>query len=190
MSLRSIALASAALLAGTPALADQIEVNLSNDTAMVQYATPLNYSGYGRTDAEFGALYTETDDLLGSVGIAMVGEAGSQAPGLAFGLSIKAYAVVLDATDSTLGAVTLGGRVQLIPPGANRLIFSAYLNYAPDITSFGDADKFMDMGLRAEYEILPDASAYIGYRKITAELDGGVDADLDDAGHVGVRISF
>ncbi len=177
--------------ASLTAVADEVEVNLSNDTAYLQYASPLEYNGYGRTDLEIGALYTEADDLLGSIGIAMLGEAGSEAPGLSFGLTIKAYAMNLDAADATLGAITLGGKVRYSPPSVSRLAVLGYLNYAPAITTFGDSENLREVGVRAEYEVLPGAAIYIGYREIATELEeSGAEIKLDDQGHVGLRISF
>ncbi|HGX93025.1 MAG TPA: hypothetical protein ENK35_06895 [Candidatus Tenderia sp.] len=177
--------------ASLAASADEVEVNLSNDTAYLQYASPMEYNGYGRTDLEVGALYTETDDLLGSIGIAMLGEVGSDVPGLSFGLAIKAYAVKLDVADATLGAITLGGKARYSPPSADRFAVLGYVNYAPTITTFGDSENLMEVGARAEYEVLPGAAIYIGYREITTDLEnGGPEVKLDDQGHVGLRISF
>ncbi len=173
------------------AFADEVEVNLSNDTAYLQYASPMEYNGYGRTDLEVGVLYSESDDLLGAIGIAMLGEVGSEVPGLSVGLTVKAYAVNVDAVNATLGAITLGGKVRYSPPAANRFAVVGYLNYAPAITTFGDSENLREMGARAEYEVLPGAAIYIGYREITTELEnGGPEVKLDDQGHVGLRISF
>ena len=190
MNVKASFAASVLALVSASASADQVDVNLSNDTAFMQYASTLNYNGYGRTDMEIGALYTEADDVMGTFGVSMTGEAGSDVPGLNFGLTVRLYAVNLDAPDASLAAVALGGGATYKPAPESRFGVIAYLNYAPDITTFGDAENLMETGLRAEYEVLPGAAAYVGYRLIRTELVGLGDIDLDDGGHVGLRLSF
>ncbi len=190
MNLKAFFAASVLALVSAGASADQVDVNLSNDTAYMKYASTLNYNGYGRTDMEIGALYTEAGDVMGSFGMFMTGEAGSDVPGLGFGLTVRLYAMNLDAPDASLAAVALGGGATYKPAPGSRFGVTAYINYAPNITTFGDAENLMETGLRAEYEVLPGAAAYVGYRLIRTELVGLGDIDLDDGGHVGLRLSF
>jgi hypothetical protein len=68
------------------------------------------------------------------------------------------------------------------------MIGSVY--FSPNITTFGDADRFTETGVRVEYEIIPQAAAYLGYRKIRFGLSSAPDVILDEGIHVGVRLSF
>ncbi len=170
------------------AVADAVDISLGSDTGQVKYILPLSYSGYGRTDVEFGFLYTESDDVMLTTGLHVRGEAGSHAPGLSFGVGIKAF--VVSVGDKDLAALTLGGEARFVLPSLSRLSSVAFFNYAPSIVSFGDAEKFSEFGLQVEYEVFPETAVYGGYRKITADIENGSDADLDKNGHVGIRLTF
>ncbi len=174
----------------TVALAQEVDISLSNDTALAKYIMPVSYSGYGRTDAEFGLMYTESDDFMMSAGMSMMGEVGSHAPGLQGGVGVHAYGVSLDSGDD-VGALTLGGKLWFVPPSMTRVGLVADLNFAPDITTFGDAKRFWAFSSRAEYEVLPEAAVYLGYRKFRTRLEiKNRDVDLDKGWHIGLRMSF
>ncbi len=196
MKLRA-SIAALLCVLGFEANAREIDLSLSNDTALIRYATPISYSGSGKTDLDVGFMYTESDNVMILGGIEMMGEAGSHAPGLHFGVGIKGYGVSLDSGDD-VGSVTLGAKGWYVPPQINRLGLVAQLYFGPDITTFGDAEKFWDFSGRAEYEVLPEAAVYVGYRNVRARLERNVpgnpgnsrDVDLDKGWHIGVRMSF
>jgi hypothetical protein len=174
---------------GAEVEAQEIDLSLSNDTALLRYATPISYSGYGHTDADVGLMFTESDDVMLLGGIEMMGEAGSHAPGLHFGVGIKGYAVAID-NGADVGAVTLGGKIWHVPPRFNRLGLVAQFYYGPDVTTFGDAKKFWDFNARAEFEVLPEAAVYVGFRNVRTRLTNHVDVDLDKGWNIGLRMSF
>jgi len=195
MKLRLVA-ASALLgsFVSAQAAADSISVSLSNDTAYAEYGMPLEYSAYGRTDLEFGVMNTDSSDLMGTVGISMIGEVGSQAPGLQFGLTIKGYAMSFDESDIDVAAITLGVKAWFVPPQASRIGVIVHGNYAPAITTYADAETLWEAGIRAEYEVLPGAAMFVGYRRVSATLESqpadNADIDMDEGGHIGLRMTF
>lgn len=188
MKLRA-SVAALTLLVAAEAGARELDLSLSNDTAMLRYATPISYSGYGQTSADVGFMYTESDDFMIVGGIGMMGEAGSHAPGLHFGVGARGYGVSLD-NGADLGAVALGGTGWFVPPEFNRMGLVAQFYFAPDVTTFGDADRLWDFSSRAEYEVLPEAALYVGYRNVRARLKNRPDVDLDKGWHIGLRMSF
>jgi len=169
--------------------ARELDLSLSNDTALLRYATPISYSGTGRTDADFGFMYTESNDVMVMGGIEMMGEAGSYAPGMHMGVGIKGYGVALD-NGYDVGSIALGAKGWYVPPEFNRLGLVGQFYFGPDVTTFGDAEKFWDFSARAEYEVLPEAAVYVGYRNVRARLKQGGNVDLDKGWHLGVRMSF
>lgn len=173
------------------AWAGELDLTLSDESVWVQYTQPIRYEDYGRTAVDFGLLYTESDDWLGSLGLGVQGEVGSQAPGLEFGLGIRGYAGIVD-DDYDVSAITLGLSGMYVPPSLSRLGIVAHVNYSPNITTYGDAERFTDFGLRLEYEVLPVASAYVGYRQVDVKLDrrNMSDVDVDETVFVGIRLSF
>lgn len=189
MKLQATTMAALLCVSGAAVSAQQIDLSLSNDTAMLRYIKPISYSAAGRTDADFGLLHTKSKDQLMMAGIAMIGEAGSQAPGLDGGVGFRAYGVSMD--NANVGAVTVGGMLRYVPPTLNRVGLVAALNYAPHVTTFGDATRFWDFNVRAEYEVLPAASVYVGYRDVGTRLEpNNVDVDLDQGAHIGLKMSF
>ncbi len=169
--------------------ARELDLSLSNDTALLRYSTPISYSGTGHTDADFGFMYTESNNMMILGGIEMMGEAGSSAPGMHFGVGIKGYGVSLDSGDD-VGSVALGAKAWFVPPKQNRLGLVGQFYFGPDVTTFGDAEKFWDFSARAEYEVLPEAAIYAGYRNVRAKLSRDRDVDLDKGWHLGLRMSF
>lgn len=191
MKLQATIAAILCVSSGVAVSAQSIDLSLSNDTALLRYSMPISYSGSGRTDADFGLLYTEANDLMGMAGITMSGEAGSQVPGLDGGVGFRAYGVSIDRNNADIGAVTIGGMLKYVPPGLNRVGLVGALNYAPNITTFGDAKSFWDFTARVEYEVLPAASVYLGYREVGARMEiSDRDIKLDQGAHIGLKMSF
>jgi hypothetical protein len=176
--------------ANTAVTAGELDISLSNDTAQVRYYAPMSHSKYGHTDFDVGALYTENDDLMASAGMMMSGDAGSRAPGVHLGVGFRGYGVSFDNINKDLFALTLGGEVLVVPPSERRLGIAFFGNFAPDITTFGDAGQFSEVGGRVQYEVLPEASVYVGYRQIKADLDPGATVTLDKGLHVGLKMKF
>lgn len=174
---------------GSTVMAQELDLSMSDDTALLKYASPISYSAHGQTDASFGFMYTEQDDMMVQGGIEMKGEAGSQSPGLKFGMGIRAYGITFDAGDD-ISSITIGVSATMVPPSLKRLALVAEIYYGPDVTTSGDADRFSDFSVRAEYEILPEAAFYFGYRNVQAEMVGGAEVALDKGGHVGLKMSF
>lgn len=180
------------LMAASPQLVGQeLDVNLSNDSALFRYISHHAGGGAfgGRTETDLGFLYTTDDDVLGMAGIQVVGEAGSGSPGLDAGLGLKAFAAT--AGNDDIFALTLGGQIQYRPPLLNnRLSLGLEGFYSPDIVTYWDAESFGFFAGRVAYEILPQASAYLGYRKVRTDLETGGKFTIESGGHVGVSLAF
>jgi len=190
MKLQVTTMAALVCLSSAAAASQSLDLGLSDDTALLRYTMPISYSSAGRTDADFGLLYTEANDVMMMAGIAMSGEAGSQAPGLYGGVGFRVYGVSMD-NGADVGSITLGGMLRYVPPTLNRVGLVAQLNYGPDVTTSGDADRFWDFNARIEFEVLPAAAVYIGYRDVEARLESsGLEVELDKGAHVGLRMSF
>lgn len=189
-SVRPLACAASIALAivNTPASAGALDINLGDNTAQLQYSSAMGRDSLGKSEFHVGFLFTDQDDLLGDVGILVKNEVGSGLPGVTVGLGVKGLMATVDDSDAL--ALALGGQVRFSPPSASRFGIAGQFYFAPNIVTFGDADRFIETGLRLEYEVLPQAVAYLGYRKIKFGLETGPDAVLDEGAHVGVKITF
>jgi predicted porin len=70
------------------------------------------------------------------------------------------------------------------------VVYGASLFYAPSIVAFGDADQMYEFEMRVEYELLPTANVYLGYRSIKADIKNRKDITVDESAVVGLRFKF
>jgi hypothetical protein len=167
--------------------AQEIDVTLSNSSALFRYIHDVN-SDFGQTETDAGLLYTDSNDVLVMFGIQAKGEAGSGSPGLNAGVGVKGFTANTDAYD--LLALAIGGELHYSLPSINRLGFRAQVFHAPGIVSFVDADDFTYLALSVEYEVLQQATAYVGYRSVKSGLRGQGTVTIDNDTHIGLRINF
>ncbi len=175
----------------TTAMADTIDLNLRNSSAQFQYSAAMGRNNLGKTEFHIGALYADennSSNTLGDLGVMVKDEVGSQAPGFSVGVGIKG--LVAHTQGSNESAVALGGMIRYSPPGLSRLGIVGQLYFAPNITTFGDANRYVETDVSLEYEVIPNAAAYLGYRNIQFNLNDGPNATLDEGAFVGVRMSF
>jgi len=190
MLLRSI-VAFTLLTFGTTAMADTLDLNLRNSSAQVQYSTPMGKDSLGKTELHLGALYADlnnSNNTLADLGILVRDEVGSKAPGFSVGVGVKGLVSHTQGTDES--GVAIGGLVRYSPPGLPRMGIVGQLYFAPNITTFGDADRYGETGVWIEYEVIPKAAAYVGYRNIQFNLTSGSQVRVDEGGYIGVRMSF
>jgi len=179
------------LTAASAVKADALDLNLNNDSVQLLYISPFTSNeGIGGANLEVGVIYTEADDYLGIIGLDVKGEAGSGSPGLVAGVGVRGYGIGLDAYD--ISALAIGGLVQYSPPSLSRLSVVGQVFYAPEILTFMDGKHLQSVEFRIEYKILTQATVYLGYRDIEADLDldVGGSVDIDNGGHLGLRFTF
>ena len=174
------------------AQADALDINLSNDVAQFQYIAPMGDVGQGKSEGHAGFLYNDKDNLLVDAGV-LVSNDGDSAALASIGIGIKGVAAKIEKNDSA--ALALGGQIRITPADDRKFAIVARLYFAPDIVTFGDAEKYYEAIVRAEYNIMQNASAYVGYRKISFDVvrpppASVTEEDLDEGIHVGVRIAF
>lgn len=177
---------------GTTAMADTLDLNLRNSSAQIQYATSMGRDSLGKTEFHFGALYSDADNqhnTLGDFGILVKDEVGSSAPGFSVGAGIKGVVAHTQGTNES--AVAIGGLIKYSPPGIPRMGIVGQLYFAPNITTFSDANRYVEDGLQVEYSIVSNTAAYLGYRNIQFNLNStSSSATVDEGVFVGVRMTF
>jgi len=177
------------IVACAPAFAQSFDVDLSNDSAQFRYISMAgNATGFGNTEVDMGLFYSTDDDVLGMLGLLVADEAGSASPGLVAGVGVKAFAATVDQNEVI--ALSIGGQLRYHPPAFSRLGIAVQGHISPDVVTFVDADKFYYVSGRVEYEVLPQALVYVGYRKIRADLTTGPEVDIDNGGHIGLQVIY
>lgn len=166
-----------------PVWADSLDLNLHDKAMRVIYSKGLANRGL---EGEVGVLFDEDDNYLANVGVKVAGENWSDSG--TFDITMGVRAVYADMTNIDAAAVGIGGGVRFSP--IHRLGIGGHIYYAPSILSFSDAESYSETGLRVDYQLLAQGFVYIGYRKVEIELENSVEVDLDDEGHVGMKILF
>jgi hypothetical protein len=175
----------------TTAVADNIDVNLREDAIRASYSMDLTSRGYNGLSADFGLLYNEDkeqlDDILAHAGLMVSGENWSKSG--TFDISLGGRLVHTSPANVDLAALAFGGQVRFSP--IHRVGLGGAVFYAPGITSFMDAESYTETNLRLDYQVLPQAFVYLGYRNIEVDIDGGADdAELDEGMHLGFKMLF
>ncbi len=188
MIVRSLGFVALFTVAGA-AYADSLDVNLNDDTLRLTYAKAIQ-STYKGLELDAGWLYTEENDdseSLFHLGLQVSGENWSDAG--TFDISVGGRAVYGSPGDYDLMAIGFGGDVRFSP--IERVGFGANAYFAPSITSFMDAEGYREYGVRVDYQLLPQAFIYVGYRDIEIDIeDVGPDAEYDDEAHIGFKMLF
>lgn len=187
MHLHKILVISAVLggmFAGS-ATAGELNFNVSDEAAKFDYAS----SRSGGSQVDFGLLHNEEGDVyVGHLGLHLVDNAGDESNPFQVGLGGKLAFV--DSDFQSGSAVALGAFARYNFPTANRFALAGSLHFAPEVIAFNDLTRYVEYDLRAEYEVLRNASIYLGYRNLEVEVEGGADAELDDGLHFGMRFVF
>lgn len=167
------------------AAAEKLDFNLSDEAFLLRYTGPATSGGM---QLDYGLLHQEDDVYVGSLGLHLVDNAGTDKTPFQVGLGGRLQYVETDPASG--GAITIGAWGRYTFPGADRFALAGSIYFAPDVTSFGDLENYLEFGIRAEYEVLRNASLYLGYRNVEADFDVFDDAELDDGLHLGMQFNF
>jgi len=181
----ALGLALGSLLTPAAASAGDLDFDLSNSAARFDFRFPVTQTGL---HADVGILHHEDDGDMIFGGLQLVGDAGGGAEAFTVGLGVRA--VTLDANGVDGSAVAIGGFFDYVQPDYNRFAFGGYAYIAPAVTSFGDMERYLEYGLRVEYRVMKQASLYLGYRDVSADFIGGVEATIDQGLHAGISLEF
>jgi hypothetical protein len=193
--LRRLVLVSSLIFMSSWGYAGSFDVRLGDEAAQFEYLFDNDAQiGIGGTDVSAALFFNENDDIALTVGAIVTGNSTGKNRALQFGAGVSAYGAELDTAvgaDETIASLAIGGRASYIFPSSTPMAVSLEVFYAPDITSFGDNEDLLDAQIRFELEVAPSTRIYVGYRKLEAELEtSGVEYQLDDSGHLGLRFSF
>jgi hypothetical protein len=163
----------------------RLELAVGSDASWLGWRVP---TAVGEGDFVTELMLNEDDDVLATCRLMRLGRpAGGR---LTVGGGLAAYAAFLDRPDDTVLALALAGSVRYDLGTAWPTSLGAEVAFAPDASTFDDGERLLDVQVRASVELSALATAYVGYRRVEADLEAGGDHELDEGVQVGVRISF
>lgn len=195
------------LSAPTGVWAGSLDLSLGNETANLVYVfneDPLNRSRVpdqnGGSEVSLGIFFNEASDNIvhGTLLARGYRESRSSQYQVSAGMRLVGGNISIvneernDEEGETVGALALGFQAGLLlKPGKHNpidLTFEGF--YAPSITSFSDAERYGEVSVRLQMDIMTRARAYIGYRRMRFDTNDFENVTLDRNAHVGLSISF
>ncbi|WAJ70021.1 YfaZ family outer membrane protein [Catenovulum adriaticum] len=167
-----------------PASANFLTADLSNDAFKIEIGSDRLVQ-----DVQLSAAATGTDDdvsVFSFTGM-MAGPIQGQ-PNLTAGLGGRLY--LSDIYDENVQGFALGGQAIYRLPQNPAVSFQGQFFYTPDILMSDDFDYQTDLSLRANYQLLPNGSVYVGYRHLKANTENGPNFTLDKGINIGFEFKF
>lgn len=173
--------------------AGKVGLDLSSDSVRLQVSNTANMTADSEVDWDAGFLRVESDNsgpsrslITGT--IRSVGDVGAARHQVDAALGVRAFWLHGDSFDAQ--ALGIGGSLTARLDGMDRLLFTGYVYYAPQIVSFGDADEFLEWGGDVAYQVLRTGEVYLGYRQVKIDPQQGADLTIDTGFHLGMRFGF
>ena len=183
----------AVILASTFALSAHgasLDINVGDEAAQVQYEQALPVQGANEVSWNARYMYNDDQGEVAGAGVHVAGDAGATQLQVTAGVGAELYWIDADESNEDASALGLGGWVRAVPPEYNRLSFELRGHYAPKVLSFQDADGYYGVEARAGYDILRQAHAYVGYRRMRVSFEDVSGETLDSGFHVGLKMAF
>ncbi len=149
----------------------EVDVALSNDTLQLKYIA--NGSKVGVRNTRFsGAFFLSEDrDIVLSGGLLFPVDYDLGRFNVVIGPQL--YAALLTEPTNDVMAVSIGAEVRFILEKEHDLAVMAFGYYAPDILTFGSADKVVDVGGQLELPLSKKMRGFLGYRYFQFDLTQG-----------------
>ena len=206
--MRRLAAAAILLVAPVVTWAGALDLSLGSETANLVYIfnnDPLNRNntptGDGGSELGVGVFFNEDGANLFHATLLARGyrQSASSQYQISAGVKLLGGNVTVENAlgsgqddDETVGALALGFQAGLLLLSGDYnpvdLTFEGF--YAPSITSFADAERYGEISVKLQVEIITRARAYIGYRSIRVDTNDFDDINVDRNALVGLNISF
>ncbi len=190
------------MLCTATANAGGVDLALSNNTAhLSMLLNPHAFYQGGGSEAAFGGFISEGGDKLLHTTLIARGYRQSATSQYSLGAGVKAMYgdVTIPAeanngaeAEENVGALALGFQAGMLISSSRHNPIEALVEgfIAPSITSFSDAERFVEFNARLQVEIIPQAQAYVGYRRMRFDTRNFDNVQLDRSVHLGIKLTF
>ena len=166
--------------------AQTLDFHLNNDAVSLDYTNRLTDSALNLG----GGLLHHQDNGDAFYGSLFVADNINKQSNLLAGVGGRLYYINTDSPDIKGATVSLGGFINYDIPSITNLSLRGEIYYAPDVLSFDDVEKNLDLSIRIQYRIIEQAWVYLGYRNAEVSPVHGDNRTIDEGGHVGLMLWF
>jgi hypothetical protein len=162
-----------------------IDLSLSNDSARLAYDATKVGSGL---HISASIMHHENEGDLLALGLHVVDVREPNSP-LYIGIGGRLFGFRNGDVDG--GALGVGGFYRYQISQVPGLSTAGYLYYAPSVVSFDDTENLTDADVRIQYDLLPTARVYTGYRFSRYKIeDVKKEFMLEEGLHFGLKVDF
>lgn len=169
-------------------------LNLHDNAAEVVLTSPAgeNLSTAGPVTKSYGFFFNADGGMAASASMHASGGPTQGFNPLEVGVGAKVYGIYADEAGRAVSALAISGSMKFVFAGQMPQAFIVKANIAPNITSFGSAERVFEGNMRYQMDVTPHASVYLGYRYLHVQMDGGDSTSntLDSGLHLGVQVGF
>jgi hypothetical protein len=165
--------------------AGSLDIALSNNTVAANYAQSQVAGGLGMN---LGVLHNTDRGNTAHAGVEVRQDISSQ---VRTGLGARLVFIDPEISRVSGSALALGGSVRVALPGLDKVGLGAHLYVAPRVTSFQDAELYVDSAIRADYEVMRNGTVFVGYRDVSVDFkDNRDNYRFDNHVHFGLELKF
>ena len=107
--------------------------------------------------------------------------------GLSLSAGGRGYLGLLSSPNDDVFGIAPGVEARYGLPFAHPMFVVGSFFYAPDVLTLGDAENIVDLDLRYEAQLMPNAIGFIGYREFRFDSDQGSDKEAASEIQIGAR---
>ena len=162
-----------------------LDLSLSDDNVRLAYDATQLSTGMHLNAA---VLHNSSDGDIISGGVHVVDVRNNQSD-LYIGVGGNAYAVITDNADGA--AIGVGGFFRYSMPFNRDLALAGYAYYAPPVISFSEVENMVDSDIRIQYNLLPTAHLYTGFRYTSVQFENANRRyKIGEGLHLGFKLDF
>lgn len=165
------------------------ELAVSDETLQVRYLARGERINVEQGQLHAGIFLSEERDFVGTIGLLVPGNLDFGRLHILFGP--QAYAALLEDENSDVMALSIGLEARYDLDRTRGLAIAGHAYIAPDILTFGAADRVTDLGARAELRVTSNIVGFAGMRWFEMDLtEGRGERTLQEELIAGVRWEF
>jgi len=147
-----------------------VELAASDKTLQLYYRSDTNFGRQPDSEVAYGLFLSEHRDFVGSAALLFGTELNFGFSPLEVKLGPQAYAAFLRDENNDVFSIAIGAQLRYVLVRERELAITGNAFYAPDILTFGSANRTTDFMVRAEIKLSSRVLGFGGYRWFNMDL--------------------